>query len=644
MTQNRNLDYGQRIPESLLDSLQEFIGSYVSAGFRLSKASSSSLQVVAGTDNDQVGIAINGRWRYNTAAVTAAHPGGAAGTYDVFVTGSDNSFVAGTPETDNTVYAFGLQIKPQGQVPSTVLYRRVGTCTWDGTQITAIQPLFGDLGNAVVVAPDSQIRNRVATTASVTNVISGMRSGDAADRVVLSETGLAVGSGGGAQDVSFQRDATGPRWMSNVVVNATGFQVSGTALAASHLSDGVTGSGAVVLAASPALTGTPTAPTAATGDSSTAIATTAYVQGQAANTNPLMDGAAAVGVATRWARQDHVHPTDTSRAPLASPTLTGTPAAPTAAADTNTTQLATTAFVLGQAASVAPLMDGAAAVGTSTRFARQDHVHPTDTSRAPLSSPTFTGVPAAPTAAVDTNTTQIATTAFVIRQGYLNSATAASTYAPLASPTLTGTPAAPTAAVDTNTTQIATTQFVINQGYVKASDSAGKYAGGANYGTAFPSSGLSNGYRFTLFWNNQGWDFVYRADIDASHPWVYLGGTSYEVNMAGGSTTSTGWVNTANSNGPPFAGYWEVNIHMNGMYGAQTNAPVAYNGVWVNGSEIFEANSSNGAAGGNKPRMHYKYVASLPASFGLSNYIHSSASDQATSTDGSHIEIEPYRL
>jgi hypothetical protein len=34
-----------------------------------------------------------------------------------------------------------------------------------------------------------------------------------------------------------------------------------------------------------------------------------------------------------------------SKAPLASPTFTGTPAAPTASAGTNTTQLATTAFV-----------------------------------------------------------------------------------------------------------------------------------------------------------------------------------------------------------------------------------------------------------------------------------------------------------
>ena len=139
-----------------------------------------------------------------------------------------------------------------------------------------------------------------------------------------------------------------------------------------------------------------------------------------------------------------------AKAALASPTFTGTPASTTAAADTNTTQVATTAFVVGQASSTTPVMNGTAAVGTSLRYARTDHVHASDTSRAPLASPTFTGTPLAPTAAVDTNTTQVATTAYVVGQAY----------AKLASPSLTGTPLAPTAAVLTNTTQIATTAFV----------------------------------------------------------------------------------------------------------------------------------------------------------------------------------------
>jgi hypothetical protein len=132
---------------------------------------------------------------------------------------------------------------------------------------------------------------------------------------------------------------------------------------------------------------------------------------------PLMSGTAAPGVATPYSREDHIHPTDTTRAPLASPAFTGTPTAPTAAANDNSTKIATTAYVAGIGvtglATVPPLINGTAAVGTSTLAARQDHVHPTDTSRAPLASPTFTGTPAAPTPTAPDNTTKIATTAFV---------------------------------------------------------------------------------------------------------------------------------------------------------------------------------------------------------------------------------------
>jgi hypothetical protein len=63
-------------------------------------------------------------------------------------------------------------------------------------------------------------------------------------------------------------------------------------------------------------------------------------------------------------------------------------------------------------------MDGVADVGTSTTVARVDHVHPSDTSRAPLDSPAFTGVPTAPTAPAGTCTDQIATTAFFTGAGF----------------------------------------------------------------------------------------------------------------------------------------------------------------------------------------------------------------------------------
>lgn len=53
--------------------------------------------------------------------------------------------------------------------------------------------------------------------------------------------------------------------------------------------------------------------------------------------------------------------------------------APTPSAGTNNTQIATTAFVnaaLPSAATANPIVDGTAAVGSSTKYAREDHVHP----------------------------------------------------------------------------------------------------------------------------------------------------------------------------------------------------------------------------------------------------------------------------
>lgn len=104
------------------------------------------------------------------------------------------------------------------------------------------------------------------------------------------------------------------------------------------------------------------------------------------------------------------------------------------------------------ASTTTPKMDGTATTGTETAFARGDHIHPTDTSRAPLASPDFTGTPKAPTASKSTNSTQIATTAYV--QSVVDD------YAKKASPTFTGSPKAPTATAGDNSTQIATTAFV----------------------------------------------------------------------------------------------------------------------------------------------------------------------------------------
>jgi hypothetical protein len=76
-------------------------------------------------------------------------------------------------------------------------------------------------------------------------------------------------------------------------------------------------------------------------------------QGLASTAVPVVNGTGAAGSAAQWARGDHVHPTDTSRAPLASPALTGTPTAPTNASPAdNSNQIATDAFVHSAIAAV----------------------------------------------------------------------------------------------------------------------------------------------------------------------------------------------------------------------------------------------------------------------------------------------------
>ncbi|WP_032301764.1 gp53-like domain-containing protein, partial [Escherichia coli] len=106
-------------------------------------------------------------------------------------------------------------------------------------------------------------------------------------------------------------------------------------------------------------------------------------------------------------------------APKESPTLTGTPKAPTPAEGNNTTQIATTAFVQaalmalinGAPATLDTLKEIAAAINNDPKFSTT--INNALALKAPLLSPALTGTPTAPTAAQSVNNTQIATTAFV---------------------------------------------------------------------------------------------------------------------------------------------------------------------------------------------------------------------------------------
>ena len=114
---------------------------------------------------------------------------------------------------------------------------------------------------------------------------------------------------------------------------------------------------------------------------------------------PLMDGTAAVGTSVKYAREDHVHPSDASKQNAltagANISIVG-----------NTISATDTKYT---AATATPLMDGTGAVGTSAKYARQDHRHPTDTSRAPMPVVTTHNSPVNVSIANATDTTIINT-------------------------------------------------------------------------------------------------------------------------------------------------------------------------------------------------------------------------------------------
>lgn len=110
---------------------------------------------------------------------------------------------------------------------------------------------------------------------------------------------------------------------------------------------------------------------------------------------PQMDGTGWEGDSSLWSHGNHRHPTDTSRAPLNSPAFTGSPSTPNPPPNDLSSRIVNTAWYHGQAYGAVPPGSNlfpAGSIGDSSYWARGNHAHPTDTTRAPTNNPTFTGV------------------------------------------------------------------------------------------------------------------------------------------------------------------------------------------------------------------------------------------------------------
>ena len=113
-----------------------------------------------------------------------------------------------------------------------------------------------------------------------------------------------------------------------------------------------------------------------------------------------------------------------SKADTNNPTFTGVPSAPTAAEATNTTQLATTAFVFNERSNTSTLTNKTINLSNNTLVATSAQLAAAVTDETgsgslvfgtspTISSANLTGTPVAATASYGTSTTQLATTAFV---------------------------------------------------------------------------------------------------------------------------------------------------------------------------------------------------------------------------------------
>lgn len=238
---------------------------------------------------------------------------------------------------------------------------------------------------------------------------------------------------------------------------------------------------------SPHFTGSPTAPTPASGDKSTKIATTAFVddaiqdalddlslttvfnyKGSVQDYSRLPTSGQSVGdvyniinadagheilagdnVAWDGTKWDKLAGTvDLSGyAPIRNPNFSGVPTAPTAAKGTSTTQLATTAFVQG---AVDDLLDG---------------VVKTTGNQTVAGTKSFNSSPLVPTASAGDSSTKAASTAFVqaaIANAQDDCVKTTGNQEVGGKKTFTTSPVAPTPAAGDNSTKVATTAFVQN--------------------------------------------------------------------------------------------------------------------------------------------------------------------------------------